>query len=96
MGSLIRIISLLFEIASFLIVARAFSSWIFPYNPGSNPILDFLYQATEPILAPIRHFLGRHVNFQMQIDISPIVAVFLLLILRSLVIRLLTSIMITF
>lgn len=93
MGSLIRTINFLFQIASFLIVARAFSSWIAPYN-SNNPILNFLYRTTEPILAPIRHFLGRYMNFQIPVDISPIVAIFLLLILRTLLVRLLTSLVV--
>lgn len=75
---LIRAIDWLFQLASLLIVARVFVSWIFP-GQKPNPILNFIYRTTEPILAPIRQHVTRLMGYQMPIDISPMVAILLLL-----------------
>ncbi len=52
-----------------IIIARALISWVNP-DPW-NPIVQFLDRATEPVLAPIRRWLG----WRMGIDLSPIVAI---------------------
>ncbi|MFB6291145.1 MAG: YggT family protein [Candidatus Bipolaricaulia bacterium] len=75
---LIRAIDWLFQLASLLIVARVFVSWIFP-GREPNPITNFIYRTTEPILAPIRQHVRRLMGYQMPIDISPMVAILLLL-----------------
>ena len=51
-----------------VIIARALISWVNP-DPW-NPIVQFLNRATEPVLAPIRRWLG----WRMGVDLSPIVA----------------------
>lgn len=53
-----------------LIIARALISWVSP-DPF-NPIVRFLYRATEPVLRPIRH---RMPGFQIGLDLSPLVAI---------------------
>ncbi|MBS3792892.1 MAG: YggT family protein [Candidatus Bipolaricaulota bacterium] len=75
---LIRAIDWLFQLAALLMVARVFVSWIFP-GQRPNPIFDFIYRTTEPILAPIRQHVTRLMGYQMPIDISPMVAILLLL-----------------
>jgi YggT family protein len=52
-----------------IIIARALLSWVNP-DPW-NPIVQFLDRATEPVLSPIRRWLG----FRIGIDLSPIVAI---------------------
>jgi YggT family protein len=52
-----------------IIIARALISWVNP-DPW-NPIVQFLDRATEPVLAPIRRWLG----WRMGIDSSPLVAI---------------------
>jgi YggT family protein len=54
---------------------RVILSWI-GFNPD-NPIHALVFEITEPILAPIRQFMPRI----GMIDITPMVAGFLLLIL---------------
>ncbi len=55
-----------------LIIVRALISWV---NPDPfNPIVQFLYRTTDPILAPIRKFMPN----LGPLDISPIIAFFLL------------------
>jgi YggT family protein len=52
-----------------IIIARALISWVNP-DPW-NPIVQFLERVTEPVLAPIRRWIG----WRMGIDLSPIIAI---------------------
>lgn len=56
-----------------LIVVRALISWVNP-DPW-NPIVQFLTRATDPILIPIRRRVGLLGGF----DLSPIVAILLIM-----------------
>ena len=51
-----------------MLLARVVMSWIPNLDPN-NPIARFLYQATEPVLAPIRSVLPPMAG----IDLSPLV-----------------------
>lgn len=68
-----QIICLLFWIIGFAIFIRAISSW-FNVDPRS-PIMQALYSITEPVLDPIRRIMPR----LGMIDLSPLVAIFLLI-----------------
>ena len=57
-------------------IARALISWVNP-DPW-NPIVQFLERVTEPVLSPIRRWLG----WRMGIDLSPIVAILAIWFLR--------------
>jgi YggT family protein len=52
-----------------IIIARALISWVNP-DPW-NPIVQFLVRVTEPVLSPIRRWVG----WRMGIDLSPIIAI---------------------
>ena len=81
MGYLSTFVSLFINILTFAIVARALFSW---FSPGfTNPIARFLFEITEPVLAPIRRVLPRMGMF----DFSPIVALVLLQVLGTLITR---------
>ncbi len=76
-----QFISIFFNVLTFAIIARALFSW---FNPGfTNPIGRFLFEITEPVLAPIR----RVIPGLGMIDISPIVALILLQVLSQLLVR---------
>ena len=66
----------------FAIIARALASW-FVQDPG-NPIVAMLHDITEPIVGPIRRFMPT----TGMIDFSPLVALILLQILRSVLLSL--------
>jgi len=83
MASLIRIIDVVFYLFNLIIIARVLISWV--NLPQDHPIMEFLYAVTEPILGPIRKILPRTGMF----DLSPIVAVILLELVRTLLISLL-------
>lgn len=59
-----------------VIIARALISWVNP-DPW-NPIVRFLERATEPVLHPIRRRLG----WRMGVDISPIIAILVIIFLQ--------------
>lgn len=74
--SVAKLVELMITILYWLIIVRALISWV---NPDPfNPIVQFLYRTTDPILAPIRKFLPP----LGPIDISPIVAFFVLYFLK--------------
>ncbi len=62
------ILAMLLQIYSFIILARVLLSW-FPNVDESNPIVQFLYTATEPVLRPVRDVLPQ----TSGIDFSPLV-----------------------
>ncbi len=66
-----------------IIIVRALISWVSP-DPF-NPIVQFLQTVTEPVLAPIRRILPPMLRF--GIDISPVIAIFLVIFLKSFLVR---------
>jgi len=64
-----------------VIIARALISWVNP-DPW-NPIVQFLDRATEPVLAPIRRWVG----FRMGIDVSPIIVILIIAFLQIAVVQ---------
>ena len=56
-------------IANWLIIIRALISWVSP-DPH-NPIVQFLYNVTEPMLRPFRRLIP---VYNIGIDLSPIFA----------------------
>jgi YggT family protein len=64
-------VNILLTIMMVLIFARAVISWV---NPDPfNPLVQFLTRITEPVLEPIRRLLPL-----TGIDISPIIAFFII------------------
>ncbi len=71
-----KMVDLLLGVLYWLILIRALISWV---NPDPfNPIVQFLYRTTEPILTPLRRILP-----VTAIDISPLVAFFAIIFLKS-------------
>ena len=68
-----QIISATALVLTLAIIARALLSW-FPNLDRRNPLVDFLFTITEPVLAPIRSVMPRG----MMIDFSPMIAIVLI------------------
>ena len=85
-NSLAGIVSLAFQLFDLLILARILLSWVQldPYNP----VVQFVYRATEPVLGPIRRILPQTGMF----DLSPLVAIIVAMVVQSVVIQLIYSI----
>ena len=77
-----KIIDIVLSLYMWIIVARALVSWVSP-DPY-NPIVRFLYRATEPVMAPIRRWLPLR---GLGIDISPIIAIAAIIFLQSFLLR---------
>lgn len=80
---LFRFVSIFFDLLSFAIIARVLMSWV---PSGSAPRLrSLLRDVTEPVLAPFRRMVPR----LGMIDISPIVAILVLDIVKAIILQLL-------
>jgi len=78
-----KILDILLTVLYWLILIRALISWV---NPDPfNPVVQFLYKTTEPILEPIRKILPMALRF--GIDISPVIAFLAILFLKSFLVR---------
>ena len=84
---LIQLVDLLFGLYSLAIIARVSISWtrIDTYHP----VVQFIYRITEPVLAPLRE----RIPPVGMMDISPIAALFVLLILQKIVVAVLISLL---
>ena len=81
MNSLILVLYWALQVYQLILLARVLMTWI-PNLDHNNPIARFLYQATEPVLAPIRKALPQ----MGGIDLSPLVVFLGISVLMQLVI----------
>jgi len=65
------VLGLILQLYLWIVIARAILSWVSP-DPR-NPIVRFLYNATEPLLYQVRRNLP---VFAGGIDLSPIIVIF--------------------
>ena len=76
------ILDYILTIANWLIIIRALISWV---NPDPyNPIVQFLYKFTEPLLAPFRRLVPL---YSMGVDLSPIFALIFIWFLKLFLVR---------
>lgn len=83
-----NVLDIVLTVVYWLILIRALISWVNP-DP-SNPIVQFLYTTTDPILYPIRKLLPFSLKF--GIDISPIIAFLAIIFIKSFLVRTLIDI----
>ena len=73
LNAVAMIIHYVLQIYLWLVIGRAIISWV---NPDPyNPIVNFLYQVTEPVLYRIRRWLPFP---SIGIDISPVVVILII------------------
>lgn len=82
----VTIVDLLFQAFYILLLARVILSWI-PGIDYRHPAVLFVHRVTSPVLGPIR----RAVPPVGGLDISPLVAILLLIVAQRLVVGLLTQ-----
>jgi YggT family protein len=85
---LLRLLNTAFDIYVFLIIARSVASW-FPI-PRLHSIYQFLYDMTEPILAPFRR-VNQLIGYRLPVDLSPWLAIIALQLARSLLFNILRA-----
>jgi len=84
--ALAKIIHLLLTFYMWIIIARAILSWV---NPDPyNPIVRFLYSATEPVLYAVRRRLP--ISFG-GIDFSPLIVILIIMFLDNFLVPSLTG-----
>lgn len=72
-----EVFKILLTVYMWIIIIRALISWV---NPDPyNPIVRFLYQATEPVLDRVRRYLP----YTGGIDLSPLVVILIIIFLQS-------------
>lgn len=84
-GGLMTVVFALLNIIKWLVIIAAVISWLNP-DPR-NPIVQFLYKTTEPLLRPFRRILppGRTGG----IDFSPLLLILLIVFIEAFLSRLL-------
>lgn len=80
MGFLGQFVNIFFNVLWLAILARVLLSWL--PNLPPNPIVQFVYDITEPILRPLRRILP---PLGGMIDLSPMAAMLLLWVLQQIV-----------
>lgn len=86
MISLAKLIYVILDIFTWVIIGSAIMSWLVAFgvvnvrNQVVRTLVDFLYRVTEPVLRPIRRVLPNLGG----IDISPVIALLLIFFLQHL------------
>lgn len=89
MKAVLDVIMVALDFYWIIIIASAVFSWLYAFNVinSSNQFVgmigNFLHQMTEPALRPIRRFMPN----LGTIDISPIILLFGIIFLQSLIVR---------
>lgn len=83
-------VNAVFLVYMILIFARILLSWIprIPYNPYLRAVIDFIHQVTDPYLNLFRRFLPPVGGRGFALDLSPILAIILLLVVQAVVVGL--------
>jgi YggT family protein len=76
--ALAEVVGMVLNFYMWVIIIRALISWV---NPDPyNPIVQFLYKITEPVLHPIRRLMPA---YKIGIDLSPLIVILAIIFLRS-------------
>jgi YggT family protein len=78
----------LFLVYIILIFVRILLSWIprIPYNPTLSAVINFIHEVTDPYLNLFRRILPPVGGGGFALDLSPIIAIFVLFIVRAIVV----------
>jgi uncharacterized protein YggT (Ycf19 family) len=83
-----RIVNSLIQIYIYLIIARVLLSWLpMPRNDLLRTAYKFLYDITEPYLSIFRRLIPSLGGRGMGIDISPMIAILVLIAVQSFLAR---------
>ena len=83
-------VNALFLVYMILIFVRILLSWIprIPYNPTLSAVINFIHEVTDPYLNIFRRILPPVGGGGFALDLSPIVAIIVLMIVQSIVVGL--------
>jgi len=78
LSAVAEIIDIVLTFYMYIIIARALISWV---NPDPyNPIVQFLYRVTEPVLNPLRRLVP---VWKLGLDLSPMIAILIIIFLKK-------------
>lgn len=86
-------VAALFLVYIILILIRVLISWVprMPYNPVLRSVLDFVTQTTDPYLNLFRRIIPPIGGGGFGLDLSPMIGIIVLFILRGLVVGLIAG-----
>ncbi len=89
-GEVATYVATLFTVYIALIIVRIVLSWIprMPYNPVLRAVVGFVQDVTDPYLNLFRRILPAVRLGPAALDLSPIVGIFVLMIVRGIVVAL--------
>lgn len=81
-GAMAQVLHVVLQLYMWIIIIRALLSWV---NPDPyNPIVQFLYSITEPVLARVRNMLPMS---GMGMDFSPIIVMLAIIFLQGFLVQ---------
>jgi YggT family protein len=89
-GEVAAYVDTLFTVYVALIIVRIVLSWIprMPYNPVLRAVIGFVEDVTSPYLNLFRRFIPPVRIGPAALDLSPIIGIFLLIILQGIIVGL--------
>jgi YggT family protein len=92
-GDVADYVAALFLVYIILILIRVLMSWIprMPYNPALRAVLDFITETTDPYLNLFRRIIPPIGGGGFGLDLSPMIGIIVLYILRTLVVALIAG-----
>lgn len=92
-GDVADYVGALFLVYLILILIRVLMSWIprMPYNPVLRSVLDFIVETTDPYLNLFRRIIPPIGGGGFGLDLSPMIGIIVLYILRGLVVALIAG-----
>jgi Predicted integral membrane protein len=84
-SQIITVVNLIFEVLTWLVIIRCILSFV-RHNPY-QPVIRFIYDVTEPIMAPFR----RIIPSTGGMDFSPIVVLLAITLVQRIVVSLLAT-----
>ena len=76
-----------------LLLVRVLISWVprMPYNPTLRKVLDFITETTDPYLNLFRRFIPPLGGGGFALDLSPMIGIIVLVVLRGLLVGLIAG-----
>lgn len=92
-GDVADYVGALFLVYIILILIRVLISWVprMPYNPTLRAVLDFISETTDPYLNLFRRILPPIGGGGFGLDLSPMIGIIVLYILRGLLVALIAG-----
>ena len=78
MNSILFLIAIVLQLFQLVLLARVLMTWL-PNLDRSNPLIQLVYDITEPVLKPIRDVLPP----SSGVDFSPLVAFLIIYVLQT-------------